>query len=52
MLLQVGEEDEQALQVFNRALEVNPNNAGVQLLAGVGTTLLAASTLRTRFFSV
>jgi len=36
VLLKVGGEGEQGMRVLDRAIEVNLNNVGVQLLAGVG----------------
>ena len=36
VLLQLGEEHDQAMRLFNRALDLNPNNVGVLSLAGIG----------------
>jgi TolB-like protein/Flp pilus assembly protein TadD len=39
VLLQLGEEGDQAMRLFNRALDVNPNNVGVLALAGIGNMI-------------
>jgi tetratricopeptide (TPR) repeat protein len=43
VLLQVGGEDEQALRVLNRAIEINPSNVGVQLKLEDGLPLFLLS---------
>ena len=39
VLLQLGEEHDQALRLFDRALDLNPNDAGVLSLAGIAHLL-------------
>lgn len=39
VLLRLGEEGDQAMRLFDRALEVNPNNVGVLSLAGIGNMI-------------
>ena len=39
VLLQLGEEYDQAMRLFNRAVDLNPNDVGVLSLAGIGNAI-------------